>query len=370
MARVLSLLSWVLAMQLLAGQNNQANADNRSETTVIFESISGTIAPGQTATLTVKEPLPTIFAVIFKDSDTTITAATYTLVPTSTEANLPLVIPSALKGTEVKVLISTGRVKAFPIQTLPLQTSAQPVTTSASPLVPSSPATSSASEGPGSSQTGGLKTHLGPIVGGALGGAIAAMLILIALCVWGKLRYRRKCRLADRECPATFRGDLMVKSQVEPSFASFNPFSVPPTGRASSNTRSIASPRSSSVEKTNKIAPALESYTQSMSSDYSEGQGDSESSLHRDSWTSEMYENARLGFGRLSPRTDRQMDIEQRKYDLKAQLIALSDGSQGSESTDDQDSHIVHIKAKIKRLENLEFSDWAMGLTNEVPKDF
>ncbi|KIK53882.1 hypothetical protein GYMLUDRAFT_49178 [Collybiopsis luxurians FD-317 M1] len=403
MARVLPLLSWVLAVQLV---NTIASSGN-----VTFDALPGTITPGQAATLTVEGSVPTSFAVLFSDGNVTIAATT--VVPTPNETDFLLMIPSTLTGSQVQLLISTGEAAAFPIQTLSLHTltsfsastqsssssvgsvstdssitetsgtndpsssiisaATTPNQTAAS-LSSSTSATFTSSNGPTTShapsKTGSIKqsnTHLGAIVGGALGGAVAVMLILIALCIWGK--YRRKRQLGNRERHATFHGDMMVKSQVG-SFAAFNPFSVPPVEPASRHTRSVASSRNSSVDGTNEMTPALESYARSVSSSNSERQGDGESSLHRDSRGSETYENTRPGFGRLSPRTDRQMDIEQKIYDLKAQLIALSDGSQGSESTDSQDSQIVDIRAKIKRLENLELSDWAMELTNEVPKDF
>ncbi|KIK53880.1 hypothetical protein GYMLUDRAFT_250057 [Collybiopsis luxurians FD-317 M1] len=209
------------------------------------------------------------------------------------------------------------------------------------------------------------KLHLGAIIGGVLGGAITAMLIFISLCVWGRFRRRR-----ERERPSTFHGDMMVKSRETP-FPIFNPFGVRSVERASRHTGSVASLRNSSIDRLNRETPARERYARSLSSKLSEtDQEDGLSNLRRHSLGSEVYETARRGFGQFPSRTDRQMELELKIHDLKAQLISLSDGLTESESTNSQHFQIHDIKNKIRRLEDLEFSDWAMELTNEVPKDF
>jgi len=63
------------------------------------------------------------------------------------------------------------------------------------------------------------------------------------------------------------------------------------------------------------------------------------------------------------------MQLEEKIQILKAQMISLSDELSG-ESADSHDSQIGSIRARIKRLEKLESSDWALSLTNEVPSDF
>ncbi|KAF5379252.1 hypothetical protein D9757_010685 [Collybiopsis confluens] len=215
---------------------------------------------------------------------------------------------------------------------------------------------------------------LGAIVGGVLGAAVGALVILVALCIWGKRR--RRGQLFKRERPATFYGDKMVKSSseqtpqaLESSFERVGAASG--LGRTGRHSRSLASSRNSSIDQANEKTPALGAHTRSINSSiFSDDDEDGDSSLR--SRSSNIDQSAGLGLGRLSPRTDRQMDLEQRIHDLKAQLISLSDDSaQGGESTDSHASRtLFDIRAKIRRLEGLEHSQWAMELTDEVPTDF
>ncbi|KIK53881.1 hypothetical protein GYMLUDRAFT_264940 [Collybiopsis luxurians FD-317 M1] len=220
---------------------------------------------------------------------------------------------------------------------------------------PGSPKSTPAAGGPNpnSSQspkgeTPESRSHLAAIIGGALGGALAAVLILIALYFWCQHRRER-----ERERPATFHWDMMVKSRETP-FPMFNPFGVRSIERGSRRTESVASLGNSSMVRLNGKT----------------NEEDGLSSLPGLSLGSEVYETARRGFGQFPSRTDRQMELELKIHDLKAQLISLSDGLTGSESTNSQHFQIHDIKNKIRRLEDLEFSDWAMELTDEVPKDF
>lgn len=63
------------------------------------------------------------------------------------------------------------------------------------------------------------------------------------------------------------------------------------------------------------------------------------------------------------------MQLEEKIQGLKAQMILLSD-QLSEQSADSHDSQIRRIRAKIKRLEMLETSDWALSLTEDVPSEF
>lgn len=167
----------------------------------------------------------------------------------------------------------------------------------------------------------------------------------------------------------TFHGDMMVKTPEPQAFTTFEHFGV---GSRARRSRSMASSRNSSIDSqnANEKTPALGVYSRQASSRASEDGNGETSYRYPSSPSSGMsgYESAR-GPSRLSPRTDRQMQLEEKIQILKAQMISLSDELSG-ESADSHDSQIGSIRARIKRLEKLESSDWALSLTNEVPSEF
>lgn len=63
----------------------------------------------------------------------------------------------------------------------------------------------------------------------------------------------------------------------------------------------------------------------------------------------------------FTPLTDRQMELQERVYDLQSKLIHLMDGGDVVEYQE--------LKRKIERLKDLERSDWALGKTDEAPPD-
>jgi len=204
---------------------------------------------------------------------------------------------------------------------------------------------------------------LGAIIGGTIGAVVVALLALIALLLCN----RRKRQASGR--PMTFHGDMMVKTPEPQAFTTFEHFGV---GSRARRSRSMASSRNSSIDSqnANEKTPALGAYSRPASSRASEDGNGETSYRYPSSPSSGMsgYESAR-GPSRLSPRTDRQMQLEEKIQILKAQMISLSDELSG-ESADSHDSQIGSIRARIKRLEKLESSDWALSLTNEVPSEF
>ncbi|KAJ3783347.1 hypothetical protein GGU10DRAFT_56356 [Lentinula aff. detonsa] len=67
----------------------------------------------------------------------------------------------------------------------------------------------------------------------------------------------------------------------------------------------------------------------------------------------------------LSPKTDRQMEISDRKVRLQGKLIGLQ--GWGNAGVAESQEEIEAVKEQIRRLEALEDSDWALGKSNEVP---
>ncbi|KAJ3716443.1 hypothetical protein C8R42DRAFT_645145 [Lentinula raphanica] len=65
------------------------------------------------------------------------------------------------------------------------------------------------------------------------------------------------------------------------------------------------------------------------------------------------------------PKTDRQMEIFDRKARLQGKLIGLQ--GWGNHGAAEGQAEIEAVKEQIRRLETLENSDWALGKSNEVP---
>lgn len=68
------------------------------------------------------------------------------------------------------------------------------------------------------------------------------------------------------------------------------------------------------------------------------------------------------------PKTDRQMDIYDRKVRLQGKLIGMQ-GWGNMHASDDEKSEMGMLKEQIRRLELLENSDWALGKSNELPPE-
>ncbi|KAE9387719.1 hypothetical protein BT96DRAFT_1004859 [Gymnopus androsaceus JB14] len=66
------------------------------------------------------------------------------------------------------------------------------------------------------------------------------------------------------------------------------------------------------------------------------------------------------------PKTERQMDIYDRKVRLQGKLISLQ-GWGNVDAPASQQNEVQMLKEQIRRLELLENSDWAMGKSNELP---
>ncbi|KAJ3869551.1 hypothetical protein EV359DRAFT_76666 [Lentinula novae-zelandiae] len=66
------------------------------------------------------------------------------------------------------------------------------------------------------------------------------------------------------------------------------------------------------------------------------------------------------------PKTDRQMDIYDRKVRLQGKLIGLQ-GWGNVTASESQKAEMKEVSEQIQRLETLENSDWALGRSNEVP---
>ncbi|KAJ4494492.1 hypothetical protein C8R41DRAFT_308015 [Lentinula lateritia] len=253
----------------------------------------------------------------------------------------------------------------------------------------SSPTTESssvpaASPSPLSAEQKPKKSKIPAIIGGAIALVVS---ILIASLLWTLYRrcYHRhrqdQRNLNPSSRPTSFHADMMVKTQATEFMT--DPFGVIVRPRATVHRwRSTGSSRNSSIDNSNEKTP-LETFSRpaiisGASSEYRDNVDDDDDG--RSSLVSTL-ESGEKGPSRLSPpRTDRQMELEQKIHELRSQMIYLSSSHKeksegGEESIESEDSdtsliHWHHIRARIKRLEQLEFSDWALGMTNQVPRDF
>jgi len=233
-------------------------------------------------------------------------------------------------------------------------------TTTGAPASPSSATTS-----PSLISATGSSHHRSAIIGGTIGAVVGALVLLLAFLLWT----RRRRRLAR---PATFHGDRMVKSRDTTNTSSpyFDPFPVAPS-RVHHQSHSRGSSRNSSVDGATEKTPVMRVYSRTVSSQYSDDDPEQEQETTAVGGMSEVgggYTRARTQSRLSAPRTDRQMELEERIHDLQAQMISLSDGTSGT-SVDSQDSEIQGLKSKIKQLEELQSSDWALERSNQRPDD-
>ncbi|KAJ3749669.1 hypothetical protein DFH05DRAFT_1521285 [Lentinula detonsa] len=253
-----------------------------------------------------------------------------------------------------------------------------------SSFMTSSAIVASSTPTPLSAEENSKKSKLPAILGGTVGATVS---ILIAILLW--VLYRRCRRLHHRHAQrqalgasspptTTFHADMMMKPQGKKAmFPVFEPLGIVGQPKGTSR-RSMSSGSSRSIDSTHEKSPALGAFSRSAmrpgSLEEYHDEEDIDDDGHDDGSSLVTMKNDR-GPSRLSPpRTDRQMELEQKIYDLRAQMITMSHQEEGGVDVESHGSesamHWHHIRGKIKRLEALEFSDWALGMTNQVPEDF
>ncbi|KAJ3885839.1 hypothetical protein GG344DRAFT_82296 [Lentinula edodes] len=293
-------------------------------------------------------------------------------------------------GTESSITTSSGGLSnnsAFatesPSTTAPSSPTDSSSTTNSSSTTDSS-SVPAVSPSPLSAARKPKKSNIPAIIGGAIGLVVS---ILIASLLWTLYRrcYNRhrqdQRNLNPSSRPTSFHADMMVKTQGTEFMT--DPFGVIVRPRAIVHrSRSMRSSRNSSIDNSNEKTP-LETFSgpaviSGASSEYRDNVDDDDDGR---STLVSTIEDGEKGPSRLSPpRTDRQMELEQKIHELRSQMISSSSSDKeksegGEESIESEDSdtsliHWHHIRARIKRLEQLEFSDWALGMTNQVPRDF
>ncbi|KAF5379260.1 hypothetical protein D9757_010689 [Collybiopsis confluens] len=215
----------------------------------------------------------------------------------------------------------------------------------------------------------GKNINLGAIIGGAVGGiALLALLALIALVIWDRRR-RYLHHHTPSPFPTTsttnFDGDMMVKN---PRYFSTSDYSRPSLGSGFiRRLKSISSSKRSYVDRWRRQSMSMISSRISEEEKRMNDDG-SDAPCLSSVLTSETPRYPRMP-GILGPRTDRQMELEQKIHDLKGRLILLNRGTEEGTSAEGVDGEINQVMARIRKLEELEFSDWALERTNKAPSD-
>ncbi|KAJ3983753.1 hypothetical protein F5890DRAFT_1554688 [Lentinula detonsa] len=435
-AEMFMLLSWALAAHVTQLVNAQSS-DNPTPT-FNFQPITGPLTPSDVMTATVDGHPPPFNVVFSEDGVLITAgpiATNYMPIPQDPKHSIfTLTVPSLQSATDsiiVFIEYLSGDTDPFPVGTASVgiasigtilgsgsattpavsstsTSSSNSVTSSSSPTSTtssnvsnasasvdgiSSPPTSSsmtsspiaASSTPTTLSAGGnpKKSKLPEILGGTVG-ATVSILIAILLWVWYRrcrhLRHRHAQRqeLSASSPPTAFHADMMMKPQGNKAmFPVFEPLGIVGQPKRTSR-RSMSSGSSRSIDSTHEKSPALGAFSRSAmrpgSLEEYHDEEDIDDDGHDDGSSLVTMKNDR-GPSRLSPpRTDRQMELEQKIYDLRAQMITMSHQEEGGVDVESHGSesamHWHHIRGKIKRLEALEFSDWALGMTNQVPEDF
>ncbi|KAG7087064.1 hypothetical protein E1B28_013047 [Marasmius oreades] len=216
-----------------------------------------------------------------------------------------------------------------------------------------------------SSPSDALQSHpnVGVIVGATIGSILfVIMLFLLVVCARRRnLQKRYRSALSGR-----FYRDKMIKSEErlpipedQPDFNPFDPFNEPKNVfPASRNLKNVTSP---SPDVTHLQVPHHATYTVTETgSAYESYEGGSEYASTVD------HTDPYCG---IAPRTERQMDIERKIFQLQEQLIRLRGESRSTASTPSISSTVGDIRERIERLKVLQEGQWARELSDEVPME-
>ncbi|KAL0062827.1 hypothetical protein AAF712_010281 [Marasmius tenuissimus] len=121
----------------------------------------------------------------------------------------------------------------------------------------------------------------------------------------------------------------------------------------------------------------------SAASDASHSRGDSGSTLDHTLYTNPETESGKEATSTLElasteitheyirPRTDRQMEIERKIFELQGQIIRLNDQSRSSMNRSStpmsMDPEVLNLRERVARLTELRGEEWAMELAEKVP---
>ncbi|KAF9258709.1 hypothetical protein L218DRAFT_1004755 [Marasmius fiardii PR-910] len=205
-----------------------------------------------------------------------------------------------------------------------------------------------------------------PPIGVILGVIAFIVLLLFTICIY---RQKRKIRSTPGILEAFYREKMIKSAERVPE--------PPPSDLESLNrarlsvisevsTHGERSTTDTSIHLSSDIAslqgPDYTIYTITESDSANESYAASE-------FTSTVEPSEYYYYGGAAPRTDRQMDIEKRIFQLQGQLIDLLDRTRSTDSIPSIPSTIGEVRDRIKKLRELQEGEWAREICDEPPAE-
>ncbi|KAK1228862.1 hypothetical protein PQX77_008093 [Marasmius sp. AFHP31] len=224
--------------------------------------------------------------------------------------------------------------------------------------------TSTATTGPGNAHPSG--SNLGNILGGVFGALALVLLTMLAIFCY---RRRNKDRQVQSRklagTPITFFKDKMVHRLDDQSQEGEK--SLP--GHWDSDQEWLP-PSAFVAHSTNWKDPDGTSLTDSLTTDlplstayaYTITEDESDITSTITGGLSEIPNNAKGGLHGAGARTDRQMEIEGKIFELQRDIIRMR--ATGGDAVD-----VAQLRDRIERLRQLQGGKWARELSNEVPSE-
>ncbi|KAK1235858.1 hypothetical protein PQX77_000909 [Marasmius sp. AFHP31] len=213
---------------------------------------------------------------------------------------------------------------------------------------------------------------IGAIIGAILG-TLAFIVIILVLIFCCRRRIRQQKWRPLR--PGAFHGEKMIKRREEDQLER----------KGNEDRRASNSELLSAATSVPHIAGEVDDGTSTVSG-VSSSRRDSEVTLERPDYTiytiSEIGSEAdatstiepastEIAHEYITPRTDRQMEIERKIFELQGQIIRLSDRSKSSDIVPSTpisiDLEMLKLREKVVRLRELQDEEWAREVTDEVP---
>jgi hypothetical protein len=204
------------------------------------------------------------------------------------------------------------------------------------------------------------------IVGSAVGGVVFLLLLILICCLWRRRAAKRRLSGSDA---ASFHRDMMIRSNASTpavlpdlklkdsqvfKFDTLLATGIGFPGKAASH-RSSSAKSSPSIDDDERT-PSLARY----SSTYERSPGKLNDFVSPASISVYSAQTSDTPYGnrpRIAARTDRQMNIQEEIMELRRQMIGKSDAS----------LELDEIREKIRGLEELHGTDWALELTDTRP---
>ncbi|KAL0062842.1 hypothetical protein AAF712_010297 [Marasmius tenuissimus] len=213
------------------------------------------------------------------------------------------------------------------------------------------------------------QSNIGAIIGATIGALVLFILSLFLIFHYRRQNVGKYWRPRKAQ---NFHGESMTQRREE---SQLEQKAIP------NNRDSTFQPLSSTTP-----APLIVNYGDdnvSTASDASHSRRDSRSTLDHTIYTISETESGKevtstlelasteITHEYIRPRTDRQMEIERKIFELQGQIIRLNDQSRSSMNRSStpmsMDPEMLKLRERVARLTELQGEEWAMELTEKVP---